>query len=437
MPSNASGFGVMEMVGGLMAVPLIGRLNGVPPVELAVIMVLMSPRVAVAAGEKVTVRVQVPVVAARVWPVQVSLPMTNWASEVATVTPGAATPPVFLTVKATAVPEVPTATEPKSATPVMLRLLGKLAMPLIDALRGAAGAEASVTTSVAVFVPAVVGLNVTVIAQVLSGATPGVQVEALTTNSGLAGVIAPVTAPEFTPPELATVNTTSAVAPVVAEVVEVRGESTSLAAVTTVAVMAVVLVTLPALQTTWSPVLTPAVADEKLKPTTQLAPAARVAPQVPTTVASATMFPPVETEQMRSVNAVVAVTLTRPGTTAPAETVPRSTLSVTEKLAGGAPVPLRLTLTAPETVRVPLARPTAVGANDTEMVHVAGAAARASQLVATMVKGPVVTDGVSDTGAVPLLVTVTIEGVELVLPTSTVPRFSVGELTLTLTGGGE
>ena len=87
--------------------------------------------------------------------------------------------------------------------------------------------------------------------------------------------MAAVMAPVFTSPVLLTVKTKLFVLPVVAAVCPVGGKTDSLAGFCTVAVMEVTLVTSPALgRSSRSPVLTPAVAELKVKPKEQLAPTA-------------------------------------------------------------------------------------------------------------------------------------------------------------------
>jgi hypothetical protein len=190
---------------------------------------------------------------------------------------------------------------------------------------------ASVTTRVAVFVPSVNGEKVTVTVHVPRGSSPTAQVVPVTENSGLAGVIAAAIAPVADPPPLATVTVTVFDFPVVAAVCGAAGEITSLDPVTTSAVIDVILVTLPALQMTWSPVFAPAVVELKVKPRKQLAlfaraPAAAVGQVV--VVGSGLMLPADETEQRRSVNAFVAMTVTFPAADAPTRSVPKSTWSV-------------------------------------------------------------------------------------------------------------
>jgi hypothetical protein len=112
----------------------------------------------------------------------------------------------------------------------------------------------------------VTGAKVTVTVQVPRGSSPTAQVVPLTENSGLAGVIAAEIPPVGDPPPLATVTVTVFVFPVFAAVCGAAGEITSLAPEVTTAVIEVILVTLPALQITSSPVFAPAVAELNVNP---------------------------------------------------------------------------------------------------------------------------------------------------------------------------
>ena len=173
-------------------------------------------------------------------------------------------------------------------------------------------------------------------------------------------------------------------------------------------------------------------ADWKVKPTVQVAPAASVAGQ--TLVASAVMSAPLSA-QLRPVTAVVAETVTAPVALALTRTWPRSTLSVTMKDPGATPVPVRVTETpVVVTMSVPLAGPTAVGVKLKLIVQVPAAVPAAPsvpQVVPVIANGPVA-DGLSEV-ATPRFVTVMTVGVELDAPLTTLPKSADGGLTFTAT----
>jgi hypothetical protein len=239
-----------------------------------------------------------------------------------------------------------------------------------------------------------------------------------------------VSAPDVKPPELTRLKLRIELELPTGELTETEVGiwKATLAAVTTLATTVVVATTPPVALHTTPSLFEPAVADLKVKPKVQAAPAASVAGQ--TLVTSAVTSAPL-VEQDSPLTAAMAVTVTAPEEEAPTRTVPRSTLSVTLSTPGVSPVPVRVTETPEVTVRMPLAGPTAVGVKLKLIVQVPGAAARVPQVVLEIANG-LVADGLSEVAA-PLLVTVITVGVVLDAPLTTLPKSADAGLTVTLT----
>jgi hypothetical protein len=157
------------------------------------------------------------------------------------------------------------------------------------------------------------------------------------------------------------------------------------------------------------PVTAPSAAGVMVTPTTQVAPAARLAPHVLLAIVNG---PPDGTEMPVKVSAVLRrlVTVTVfAALVLPIASVPKLRL-VGENVTGALPFPVTLTVCVPALsvmVRTPEAEPTTVGEKTTAIVHVDAGAMLPLQLF-VWVNGPVRAMLVICNGPVPVLCTVTL-----------------------------